>query len=395
MSQQIAVIGTQWGDEGKGKIVDYITQSSDIVARFAGGSNAGHTIVVDDTKYVFHLLPSGILWSKKICVIGNGVVVNLEILLRELNELASLKIKPAKVLLSEKCHVILPKHISEDKKKGGKIGTTAQGIGPVYTDAVARTGLRIMDLQASTSKALAKQRSFLQEILKEHRVEVGDCSQFLDTAQQKKQSILFEGAQATLLDIYHGTYPYVTSSHPTIGGIFTGTGFRPRNMKVIGVVKAYTTRVGKGPFPTELNNALGEKIREVGSEFGATTGRPRRCGWLDITMLRYAKIINGLDELAVTKLDILDGFDEIKVCTHYTINGKKVDVFTTNLAELEKAKPVYTTLAGWKSDTSKLTKFSELPKKAKEYLQFIEKTTDVPISMVGIGPGRKQILMRD
>lgn len=387
-----AIIGSQWGDEGKGKIIDLLSEKFNTIVRFAGGDNAGHTIVVKSNKHVFHLLPSAILRTNKLCVIGNGVVINPKKLLTELNQLKQSNIKTAKLLISEKCHLILPKHIAEDKKKGGKIGTTARGIGPTYTDAVARKGVRIMDLLESKSFRPKIYLEYLKLLQAHPRVTIGDCSQLLNKLQQKNSPILFEGAQATLLDIYHGTYPYVTSSHPTIGGIFTGTGFRPRNLHMIGVAKAYTTRVGKGPFPTELKGKFGSKLRDLGGEYGSTTGRPRRCGWLDLTILRYAKIINGLDALTVTKLDVLDKLKEIKVCTSYKLGSKTLKVFPTNLNTLAKVKPIYQTIKGWQTDTTSIRKFSNLPTTAKKYLNLIQKQTGLPISYIGVGPDRSQTI---
>jgi adenylosuccinate synthase len=431
-----AVIGTQWGDEGKGKIVDYLTSKNSIkaVVRYQGGNNAGHTVVVKDKKYPLHLLPSGILHETKTCVIGNGVIVNPEILLEELNNLKDLKI--AKLLISDKANLIMPWHIVIDSIKNGAFGSTCRGIGPTYSAFYDRHGIRFSDLDTKKRfenrvdeelrwhlqhiallmdyhKVKAEQSSkldcdhcldknyivrtywnALQKIKKHPRVKIVNTAQYLNNLQDNKSSILFEGAQATLLDIAHGTYPFVTSSYPTIGGIYTGTGFRPKNIKVIGVVKAYTTRVGTGPFPTELENKTGEKLRETGHEFGTTTGRPRRCGWLDLPIINYAKLTNGLDEIALTKIDVLSGIKKIKVATHYEIDGKKTNIFETDPERLSKAKIIYKELEGWNQDITKAKKFSDLPKNAQKYIEFIEKNTKLPIKSIGVGPNRSQLILR-
>lgn len=387
-----AIIGTQWGDEGKGKIIDFLASKFKAVVRFGGGDNAGHTVVINNKKYIFHLVPSAILHPKTLCVIGNGVVINLKNLLKELEELKKTKKKIARIFISEKCHLILPKHIKEDKKKGRKIGTTGRGIGPTYTDAVARKGTRLIDLQGKKSFRPQKYFDYYQQLQKDYQVKIGDCSLLLDKFQQQKKAILFEGAQGTLLDISHGTYPFVTSSHPTIGGIFIGTGFRPRDLEIIGVAKAYTTRVGEGPFPTELKGAMGSFLREKGGEYGATTGRPRRCGWLDLSILRYAKIINGLDNWAITKVDVLDGLKEIKVCTGYQLGSKIIKVFSPNLRILRGIKPIYKIFPGWQKDISKFKKFNDLPTNTKLYLKVIEKETQLKIKFIGVGPERNQLI---
>lgn len=390
--RQTAIIGTQWGDEGKGKIIDLLADKFAVVVRFAGGDNAGHTVIVNGQKHVLHLLPSAILRSEKICVIGSGVVINLESLLEELDRLKITGTKTARLFISEKCHLVLPKHLKEDQKKGKKIGTTARGIGPTYRDATARVGTRLMDLETRKKFRLSKIVRQFEQLKNYPRVQIGNVSMLLDQMTGKNQSILYEGAQGTLLDISHGTYPFVTSSHPTTGGIFIGTGFRPRKLKVIGVVKAYTTRVGKGPFPTEQKNKLGSYLRKKGGEYGATTGRARRCGWLDLTILRYAKIINGLDSLVVTKLDVLDDLEEISVCTGYKIDSKIHRLFPTNLEVLKKIKPIYRHFSGWKTDTTGVRKLADLPKAARKYLGFIEQQTDLKIYLIGVGPDRRQII---
>ncbi len=434
-----AILGTQWGDEGKGKMVDMLAEDKKVkaVVRFQGGNNAGHTVVVKGEKYAFHLLPSGILYQDKTCVIGNGVIIDPQVLLSEVELLESkLGKKHANLLISEKCHLIMPWHIVIDQITGGKIGTTSRGIGPTYKDLVGRRGIRFMDSgdkkswQEKVSEELSWNKKYidllcqvykvskeeqnklelnkklslktivqnywtwLSKLRKNSLVKVGDVSLFLDKLQQQGSKILFEGAQATLLDIAHGTYPYVTSSNPTLGGLYIGTGFRPKDLRVGGVVKAYTTRVGAGPFPTELNNKIGEKLREKGYEFGTTTGRPRRCGWLDLTIVRYAKLINGLDFLAIPKLDVLTGIKPLKIAVGYKINGKVKDTFTVNEKELEKAKVVYKTVDSWKEDLTKCRRFTDLPKQAQNYITTIEKLTGVPVKLIGVGPGREQIIKK-
>ena len=433
------VLGTQWGDEGKGKMVDTLAKEKKYkaIVRYQGGNNAGHTVVVKDEKHAFHLLPSGILYSDKTCVIANGVIINPEILLKEIKILES-KVgrKHAKLLISHKAHLIMPWHMIRDGIAGGKIGTTSRGIGPTYSDYVRRCGIRMMDTEnkkrfsqrvneefswnkkliklmfdfnkvpfskrakfnlrsvLNKEKIINRYWRWLQALKNNRLIEVADVSLFLNKLQDKGDNILFEGAQATLLDIAHGTYPFVTSSNPTIGGLYTGTGFRPKDLKVIGVVKAYTTRVGKGPFPTELFNKIGKRLRKVGNEFGTTTGRPRRCGWLDLTIVKYAKMINGLDYLAIPKLDILTGINPLKIAVGYKINGKATDIFTVDLHELAKAKVIYQELAGWKKDITKVRKFNNLPNKAQDYIKKIEKLAGVPVKLIGVGPGRSEVIRR-
>jgi len=427
--KNIAIIGSQWGDEGKGKMVDYLTQKKgiDIVVRYQGGNNAGHTVVVEGKKHAFHLLPSGILYKGKTCVIGNGVVINPAILLEELKNLESqVGEKHAQLLISSKVHLIMPWHIIRDSINSGKVGSTKRGIGPTYMDYVGRQGIRLIDAldkkrftqrireeliwnkkliklmskHADTAKELNEKKIIndywqdLSAIRKNPLVKISDVSQFLSQSQEKGKNILFEGAQATLLDIAHGTYPFVTSSNPTIGGIYTGSGFRPRNLRVYGVVKAYTTRVGKGPFPTELKDSLGKQLRKVGNEFGTTTGRPRRCGWLDLTIIKYAKLINGFDALVLTKLDILSGINPLKIAVGYEIDGQKTDIFTTDFQKLKKVKIIYDELPGWKEDITKARKWSDLPKNAQRYIQKVEDFTNLPVELIGVGPGRKEIVSR-
>lgn len=410
----IAVIGTQWGDEGKGKIVDTLAQKKGVkaVVRCQGGNNAGHTVVVKGEKHAFHLIPSGILYPEKTCVIGNGVVIDPEVLLMEIERLEGrVGKKHARILISEKANLIMPWHKVRDGISGGKIGTTGRGIGPCYSDGVARRGIRVMDttekrrfaerveeevqwnlkliklmggkLGISAAKIVENYWQWLKKIKANKLVVIGDVSEFLFNLNPN-QEILFEGAQATMLDVNHGTYPFVTSSNCTIGGLYTGTGFRPKKLKAIGVVKAYTTRVGEGPFPTELFDKVGEKLREAGHEFGTTTGRPRRCGWLDTTIINYAKLINGLDALAMTKLDVLTGINPLKIKV-----GPKFEV---DLIKLKQSGAVYETMAGWKEDITKVRKFSDLPKQAKAYIKRVEKLTGLPVEMIGVGPERQQII---
>ncbi len=432
--KNIAVIGAQWGDEGKGKMVDFLAKEEglDIVVRYQGGNNAGHTVVVENEKFPFHLLPSGILYKNKTCVIGNGVIINPQVLLGEIEKLESANVEHAKVLISHKAHLIMPWHMIRDGIAGGKIGTTKRGIGPTYMDYVGRRGIRMLDTSSknrfakrvkeelkwnkklidlmvdhlggskkdldlkdlSEGKIISEYWNWLEKLKNNSLIKIGDVSQFLNQAQKNNQGILFEGAQATLLDIAHGTYPYVTSSNPTLGGLYLGTGFRPRNLKTYGVVKAYTTRVGKGPFPAELHNKLGEKIREAGNEYGTTTGRPRRCGWLDLTIVKYSVQINGLDALAVPKLDILSGIDPLKVAVGYEINGEKTDVFTVDFEKLEKANVIYEEMPGWKEDITGVRNFKDLPENAQKYIEKIEEFSGLPVELIGVGPNRKEIIVK-
>lgn len=413
----LAVIGTQWGDEGKGKIVDYLAGNKKIkaVVRYQGGNNAGHTVVVKGEKHAFHLIPSGILYKDKTCVIGNGVIIDPEVLAGEIKTLESRVGKNhARILISEKCHLIMVWHKVRDGIEGGRIGTTGRGIGPTYEDVMGRRGIRMTDtndkkrliqrvkeelvwnkkliklmggkFDLSGTEIVDRCWHWLNQIKKNPWVRIGDVTEFLAETESQKGEIIFEGAQATLLDISHGTYPFVTSSNPTIGGLYTGSGWRPRELKAIGVVKAYTTRVGAGPFPTELVNKTGDRLREVGDEYGTTTGRPRRCGWLDATIIKYAAAVNGLDALAMTKLDVLTGIKRIKIKI-----GPK---FTVDLDRLEKAKMVYEELPGWQEDISKVRQFSRLPKPAREYINRVEQLTGLPIELIGVGPGREQIITR-
>ena len=415
------LVGAQWGDEGKGKIIDVLTGDADIVVRSQGGNNAGHTVVHDGKTYILHLIPSGILRRGKVCVIGNGVVIDPLALVGEINGLRKLGVKIGKNLLISDCaHLVLPYHrlIDEQRelRKGHtKIGTTKRGIGPAYGDKAARTGLRIADLvqpelfsqklQAKTRennsilKAFgAKPISFQQvneaylragEVL---RPFVANTVVYLHRALQHGKEILFEGAQGTYLDIDHGTYPYVTSSNTTAGGACTGSGVAPHRMDVVvGVMKAYTTRVGEGPLPTE-DAGLGDMLHEMGREFGATTGRPRRCGWFDAVASRYAMMINGIDELAITNLDGLDTVDPIRVCVGYRLNGKRIDVPPSDARQLEDCMPVYEEFRGWNRPTRSAKKFNQLPSPAKNYLKTISELTGAKLKIVSVGPTRDETI---
>ena len=402
----LIIIGTQWGDEGKGKIVDFLSQKMDVVARCQGGANAGHTVIVGDKKTVFHLIPSGIL-NQKTCFLGNGMVIDPEELLNEAKGLEKEGINVRKFLfVSDRAHLILENHKKEDRKKHSKkIGTTGRGIGPCYTQKIARKGLRVCDLLEDKKVVesylkenfSSKERLIASRLLKKFKSffskNIVDVSLKLAQAHKTNKKIIFEGAQGTLLDIDHGTYPFVTSSNSTAGGACTGTGFGPAQInQVWGIAKAYTTRVGEGPFPTELNNKIGKRLREVGREYGATTGRPRRCGWLDLIILRYACRVNGLTHLVVTKLDVLDSLKKIKVCTGYKYKGKTLKEFPASIPTLENCQPVYKTFDGWEVDISKIKKFKKLPAKAKKYLQFIQKDLGVPIKIISVGPKRDQTI---
>lgn len=416
------LVGSQWGDEGKGKIVDILSERYDIVARYQGGANAGHTVEIGDKKYVLHLIPSGILREGVICVIGNGVVIDPKALLDEIEILEKNNIKiDGRLFISHNAHLIMPYHklldsISESGQN--KIGTTGRGIGPCYIDKYARKGIRIVDLldrqrlENKIRENLTEKNNLLkkvyehkeldvEEIIKEYtefdkRIDkyIKDTPVYLNHAITEGKSVLLEGAQGALLDIDHGTYPYVTSSSPTSGGACTGTGIAPTKVdSVIGIVKAYTTRVGNGPFPTELLDETGNKLREIGAEFGATTGRPRRCGWFDAFLMRYSAMINGIDTVAITKLDVLSDFDEIKVCTGYEIDGKQLKAFPNDVTQLESIKPVYETLPGWKKDISKARSYDELPEETKDYLKFMTEFCGFDISIISVGPKRSETIV--
>ena len=417
----IVVLGAQWGDEGKGKIVDLMTPHFSIVARYQGGHNAGHTVYVGGKKFVLHLIPSGILHAGVTCIIGNGVVVDPQALFAEIDELARLGIEVGdRLLISDKAHLILQYHreldiLSEARRGERKIGTTSRGIGPAYEDKIGRRGIRVCDLV--DTKALADEvrenvnarnqiirdstlewRAVYEELLgfgARMRRWTADASLYLSTAMAEGRRVLFEGAQATMLDIDHGTYPYVTSSNATIGGVCTGLGVPPRAIGgVLGVAKAYTTRVGEGPLPTELFGEMAERLRESGQEYGASTGRPRRCGWYDAVVVRYAARINGLDALAVTKLDVLDGLDEIQICTAYRMADRVVTELPADLAATGTYEPIYETLRGWSEPTRGARRFDELPVEARQYIKRLEEVSGVQAAIVSTGSDRDETIIR-
>ncbi len=421
----VVVVGAQWGDEGKGKVVDIYTEYADDIVRYQGGNNAGHTLVVGSEKIVLHLIPSGILHEGKRCIIGNGVVLDPEVFIREITKLKeSGRIKDdACLLLSESLHIIMPYHkridIAREAKSGDKkIGTTGRGIGPCYEDKIGRRGIRLMDLlnpdvfAAKLREFLVEKNFILEKLLGEPpcsydeineeyqgyaatlRTYVADTSLILSMDLKSGKKALFEGAQGTLLDVDHGTYPYVTSSSTCAGGACTGSGANPRDIhEIIGISKAYVTRVGSGPFPTELLDATGEQLRQTGGEFGATTGRPRRCGWFDAMVVRYAVRVNGLTGIALTKLDVLSGFDTIKVCTGYTYNGQRVEDLPASLEVFEKCQPVYEELPGWKADITAARSFDELPANARSYVRRLEELAGCQIVLVSVGPRRDQTII--
>ena len=413
------LVGSQWGDEGKGKIVDLLSENFEIVTRYQGGANAGHTVEIGNKQYILHLIPSGILRENVICVIGNGVVIDPTALLDEIALLEKNGIKvDGRLFISHNAHLIMPYHKLLDsisEKGDNKIGTTGRGIGPCYIDKFARKGIRIVDLlnkkvlEEKIRKNLEEKNKLLKKIYDNKGLDVEeiieqylafdkaidkyikDVPAFLNEAIDSGKSVLLEGAQGALLDVDHGTYPYVTSSSPTSGGACTGTGIPPTKISnVIGIVKAYTTRVGNGPFPTELLNEDGEKLRKIGAEFGATTGRPRRCGWFDAMLVRYSAMINGIDSVAITKLDVLSDFDEIKVCTAYKLDSKLIKSYPTDVDRLSAVEPVYVSLPGWKSDISNCLSYNDLPEKTKNYLDFISEKSGIKIDIIGVGPKRNQ-----
>ncbi len=420
----IVVVGTQWGDEGKGKIVDLLAADADVVVRFQGGNNAGHTMVVDGEQFISHLIPSGIL-QKKMCVIGNGVVVDPEVLIGEIDYLTSkgIAVNPETLLISDRAHAIMPYHKLVDhgreKMKGdNKIGTTGRGIGPSYEDKATRRGIRFVDLIDPDAfkerlEAIVPDKNFyLEKFLGGETVDsqaiytqytqfamrlkpyVASVPVILQQAREAGRQILFEGAQGTHLDIDHGTYPFVTSSNTVAGNACCGSGVGPKDIHgVIGIVKAYTTRVGAGPFPSELFDATGDLIQKTGAEFGATTGRRRRCGWLDAVILNNAVRLNGLTGLAITKLDVLSQLDEIKICTAYACDGETIADVPANLNRLAACKPVYETLPGWRSDIGAIRRYADLPAAARQYLSRIEALTGIPIQIVSVGPGRNETMV--
>ncbi|MEW6109070.1 MAG: adenylosuccinate synthase [Nitrospirota bacterium] len=419
----VIIVGAQWGDEGKGKIVDFLTEKADTVARYQGGHNAGHTVVINNEKYILHLIPSGILHKKTTCIIGNGVVVEPSALIQEIRELQKRGITiSSNLLLSKNAHIIMPYHIALDrageKTRGKKcIGTTGRGIGPTYVDKMARTGIRVADLLSPETliekiRTNLKQINFLMKnlykfpvfnaakifneyigygkILKKH---IADTDLIINEAISGGKNIILEGAQGTLLDIDHGTYPYVTSSNSIAGGACSGLGIGPTKIsKVLGVVKAYTTRVGEGPFPTEILGTIGEELRAKGGEFGATTGRPRRCGWLDTVILRHSARINGFSGIAITKLDILDGLEKIKICTAYKYRGKIYRDFPKELHIFEKCIPVYEEVDGWNRITLGIKEFKKLPVQAQAYIRKIEELAGVKAHIISTGQKRDELI---
>jgi adenylosuccinate synthase len=418
----IAVLGAQWGDEGKGKIVDLLTPNFTIVARYQGGHNAGHTVYANGRKFVLRLLPSGILHPGITCVIGNGVVIDPDALFAEIDELAAAGIAIGdRLLVSDKAHLILPYHreldlLSEARRGERKIGTTSRGIGPAYEDKIARRGVRVGDMAnidalrtAVRHNVDARNRIIGDSVMDADQVLsalaaawarmapwVTDVSLFLSRARAENRPIMFEGAQGTLLDIDHGTYPYVTSSNATIGGVCTGLGVPPRAIDgVLGVAKAYTTRVGEGPLPTELTGEIGNRLRETGKEFGAVTGRPRRCGWYDAVAVRYAVRVNGLDALALTKLDVLDGMPELQICTAYRCAGATLTEFPGEIAQLAACEPVYESIAGWTAPSAGVRRYADLPAAAQRYIARLEELTGVPAAVVSTGSAREDTIIRD
>jgi len=424
----LTVVGSQWGDEGKGKIVDYLAEDAQFVVRFQGGNNAGHSVKIGEELFKLHHLPSGILRRGKFSVIGNGVVIDPGVLIQELDGLESRGVSTKNLRISERAHVIMPYHklldgTEERLKRGSRVGTTGRGIGPAYSDKASRIGVRMCDLVEE--EVLSEKLAFLiphkqrllefyddstrldeNKILREYseygkrlRAHVTDTGALIGSALAKNKNVLFEGAQGTMLDIDHGTYPYVTSSLTVAANAASGSGVPPSAIgDVYGVMKAYTTRVGEGPFPTELCDDIGSKIAEKGGEFGTTTGRSRRCGWLDLVVTKYSHSLNGFTGIAMTKIDVLGGFDKIKICTHYRLDGKKVTRFPTDLRVLQRCEPVYKTLRGWEEIEGKrleniLAKgFRALPGTMKEYIRFVEKEMSVPVSVLGLGRRRNELL---
>ena len=416
----LVVVGAQWGDEGKGKVIDLLAADADIIIRYQGGNNAGHTVICDDEEMIFHLVPSGLLHPGKLGLIGNGVVIDPEALLEELEQLRARAVNVERaVKISDQAHLIFPYHkrldLAEERLRTGRIGTTGRGIGPCYVDKVARCGIRVADLLDESVFAeklrqnITEKNRLLQTIYKEAPVEFQECFdryrgyakllrpcvvnsvRWMHEVLAQRKRLLFEGAQGTLLDVDYGTYPYVTSSNATAGGVCTGAGVPPTCIdRVIGVAKAYTTRVGEGPFPTEFDAALMEQIRTKGKEFGATTGRPRRCGWFDAVIVRHAVWVNGCDAIAVTKLDVLDEMPTIQICVGYRVDGQRLEEFPSNMALLSRGQPLYESLPGWQSDTSDVERFEDLPQAAQAYLRRLEALLGVPICLISIGSKREQ-----
>ncbi|HER23820.1 MAG TPA: adenylosuccinate synthase [Candidatus Atribacteria bacterium] len=424
----LVVVGSQWGDEGKGKITDLLSEEADIIIRYQGGCNAGHTVVMGDKQFIFHLIPSGILHEGVKCLIGSGVVIDPESLLQEIESLKKKNIEiDGNLFIDFKAHVVLPYHkrldeIKEMKRGKDKIGTTKRGIGPAYVDKIARSGIRMIDLidekflvkklkknlnekgnifeslygiriSAQEKRDILKRYIQYGQLLKKYVI---DGSLYLNQAINENKKIIFEGAQGTLLDIDHGTFPYVTSSNPIAGGACIGAGVGPTKIdKVMGITKAYTTRVGKGPFPTEMQGELEEYTRQRGGEFGATTGRPRRCGWFDAVLVKYAVRINGLDNMVLTKIDVLSDFEQIKICTSYKYDEEIIKEFPVNLEILQNCIPIYEEMPGWKEDISQVTKYEDLPRQLKDYIMRIEELVKTKVVIVSVGPKRSQTIIRE
>ena len=419
----IVITGTQWGDEGKGKIVDYLASQADTVVRFQGGCNAGHTVVANGEEYKLRLLPSGILYKGTHNIIANGVAFDPEVCLQEMDAMAARGIDTSSIRISDRAHVVMPYHrlmdgIGDAQRGADKIGTTGRGIGPCYMDRDDRIGIRVCDLMEKDEFAKKLKKNLdnkngelaavyahepldYEEVLTEYegyaerlRPLVTDTIPLINEEIAAGRKILFEGAQATMLDIDYGTYPYVTASHPVSGGVTVGAGVAPKKIdKVVGIVKAYCTRVGEGPFPTEQLNAIGEKLREAGHEFGTVTGRPRRTGWLDAVVVRHAGLLSGIDYMAVTRLDILDGFDEIKICTGYKYKGELLKGVPASLNILAEVEPVYETFPGWKTDISGIRSYDALPKNARKYLERMAEITGIALGIVSVGPSREQTIV--
>ncbi|MDT7571107.1 MAG: adenylosuccinate synthase [Actinomycetota bacterium] len=419
----VVIVGAQWGDEGKGKATDLLGERIDYVVRYNGGNNAGHTIVIGDEKYALHLLPSGILTPSIVPVIGNGVVVDLGVLFEEIDLLSARGVDVSKLLISANAHVITPYHTAMDKVVerflgNARLGTTGRGIGPAYADKMARAGVRVQDLfdekilrqkvdgalktknqiptKVYNRKAISADAVVAELLGYADRVRpmVADTALLLHRALEDGKTVLLEGGQATMLDVDHGTYPFVTSSNPTTGGACTGSGIAPRHITgAVGILKAYTTRVGAGPFPTELDDAWGDRLRDVGREYGTTTGRPRRCGWFDAVIARYSARINGLTSFFLTKLDVLSGIESIPVCVGYRVGGSVVEEMPVSQSDFHHAEPVYEDLPGWDEDISACTSFDDLPKNAQAYVKSLEELSGAPMGAVGVGPGREQTLV--
>ncbi|KGK89382.1 adenylosuccinate synthetase [Desulfosporosinus sp. HMP52] len=420
----VVLIGSQWGDEGKGKITDFLAEKANVVVRYQGGNNAGHTVVANGEEFKLHLIPSGILYEDKTCVIGNGVVIDPKVLLEELDYLEKRGIKTGKLVISSNAHIIMPYHrvldgLEEEARGDHKIGTTKRGIGPAYMDKASRIGIRVIDLLDKDEFAEKLRRNLVEKnnlfvkvygkealgfdeiyhtymgYAEKIRSMVTDSSLTIDESIKAGEKVLFEGAQGTLLDIDHGTYPFVTSSHPIAGGACIGAGVGPTRInRVIGVIKAYTTRVGEGPFPTELLDEVGEEMRKNGHEFGTTTGRARRCGWFDAVIARYAVRVSGISDFAVTKLDVLTGFEKLKICVGYSVDGQIIREFPQSQKIFKLCQPVYEEMPGWNEDITQVRHFEELPQAAQNYILRIEELSGVQATLVAVGPGREQTIVR-